>query len=123
MTERKPPRIIHGSGRPDPADLEEVLNRTRINAKLCDREYRLLSYYAQQETGFPPAQKTIEKATGIGENHLYEVRRALKNMCLIDYVNTPYDHFIFLNWTVIKGYALLKDPLNVGGRGRKNFRP
>ena len=118
----QPPRIIHGSGRPDPADMDEVLVLCRRNARLCDREFRLLRYYAQQATGFQPAQLTIYNATGIGENHLHAVRQSLKRMCLIDYVNTQYDHFIFLNWTVIIGYALLSEPLNVGGRGRTNFK-
>lgn len=42
-------------------------------------------------------------------------------MSLIDFVCTEYDHYIFIDWTVIRAYATLPEPLVVGGRERRNF--
>ena len=81
----------------------------------------MLLYYAEQAEGFRPAQLTIHRATGIPETRIKNIRRNLEKMTLIEYVFNENYHYIFVNWTVICGYALLGEPLQVGGRGRRNF--
>lgn len=81
----------------------------------------MLLYYADQAEGFTPARLTIHNATGIPETRIKNVRNNLQDMNLIEYVFNDYFHYIFVNWTVIRGYALLDKPLPVGGRARRNF--
>lgn len=80
----------------------------------------MLLYYANQANYFTPAKKTIHNATGIPESRIKDVRRKLQKCNLID-VETERDHFIFINWTAIRGYALLPEPLEVGGRSYSHF--
>ena len=81
----------------------------------------MLLYYADQAEGFTPAKLTIHNATGIPETRIKNVRNNLQDMNLIEYVFNDHFHYIFINWTVIRGYALLDKPLPVGGRARRNF--
>ena len=119
--QRTPPRIVHGAQRPKRADIYEVINKAADNAKMTKQERRLLLYLADQADGFTPAQKTIHNATGIPETRIKNVRRSLQKLSVIDYKYNEYDHFLFINWTVIRGYALLPEPLKVGGNKRKYF--
>ncbi len=45
----------------------------------------------------------------------------MQKLSVIDYQNNRYEHFYFINWTVIRGYALLPEPLTVGGNKRPYF--
>lgn len=56
-----------------------------INVSLCDRERRLLIYYATQKTGFAPARQLIDHYTGIAPERLASVRKALKEKGFINY--------------------------------------
>ena len=76
---------------------------------------------ANQADSFTPAQKTVSKATGIDEADIKRIRRRLQKLSVIDYQNNRYEHFYFINWTVIIGYALLREPLKVGGNKRPYF--
>ena len=58
------------------------------------------------------------------------MRRSLQRLSVIEYKCNQYEHYIFINWTVIRGYALLAmtrertgitEPLEVGGNKRKYF--
>ena len=82
----------------------------------------MLLYYASNgiRKVFRPAKKTIHDATGIPESRIKDIRRKLKKLNLID-VETERDSFIFVNWTAIKGFALLPEPLEVGGKAYSNF--
>ena len=81
----------------------------------------MLLYYADQAEGFTPAKLTIHNATGIPETRIKNVRNNLQDMSLIEYVFNERYQYIFVNWTVIIGYYYLKEPLQVGGRARRNF--
>lgn len=89
-------------------------------------------YYSSNgiDKPFYPAKKTIHNATGIDISDIKEVRNRLQKLSVIDYKCNQYEHYIFINWTVIRGYALLAitrersgltEPLEVGGNKRKYF--
>ncbi len=81
----------------------------------------MLLHLANQAEGFTPAQKAISNATGIDEADIKRIRERLRKMTVIDYKYNMYEHFYFINWTVIRGYALLDQPLKVGGNKRPYF--
>lgn len=120
---KRPPEIIHGLGRPDLEDIPSFIEAVRANVGLCSQEYRLLLFYAMSGEGFHPAKATIKKETGIDTSDIKVVRRNLRHMNLIDFADNAYFHFVFVNWTVIRGLAILDQPLKVGGRSRKYFTP
>ncbi len=121
MKLRSPPRIVHGENKPDFSEIPDIIDKVRINISLCSQEYRLLLFYASSGSGFRPAKKMIQKSTGIDKSNIKKVRNSLVQMNLIDYQCNQYYHFIFVNWTVIIGYALLDRPLKAGGKGRRHF--
>ena len=92
-------------------------------AKLTDKERALLFFYAKQKQGFTPAEKLVLKQTGISQRRLRNVRDSLRKMNVIDYGNTRYKHFVFVNWTVIRGLAFLDDTIISKRRSTKYFIP
>jgi len=75
---------------------------------------------------FRPAKKAIHDATGIPEARIKDIRRSLQELSVIDYEYSDRNKYIFVNWTVIRGYALLPEPLPMGDtkngeRKRKYF--
>ena len=118
-----PPRIIHSEGKPSKQSISDVINAAARNAKLTKKQTALLSFYANRSNGFTPAEKLVIKETGISERRLREVRNNLQNMNLIDYECSSGYHFIFINWLVIRGLALLDHPLDIGGKNHGFFLP
>ena len=117
-----PPVIIHGEGRPACRNICEVIYAAARNAKLNRKQTELLLFYAKQSSGFHPSVKRTVEMTGISSRRLRDVRKNLQNINLIDYEYSNGYHFIFVNWLVIRGLAMLERPLDVGGNGHMYFK-
>ena len=116
----RPMILIHRRDKPPSDDIPAIIDRVRVNVGLRPNEVKLLTYYANQSTGYRPAKKTISKATGIDPGNIKRYRQSLKQLGIIDV--SEYKRTIWINWPVICGYALLKRPLVSGpGRSRSYF--
>ena len=116
------PLMIVNQNKPPGRDIPAIIDCAALNVGLRPNEVALLTYYANQSTGFPPAKKTISKATGIDPANIKRYRRSLHHLCIIDV--SEKKRTITINWPVIRGYALLERPLDLDPHGgRSYFRP
>lgn len=77
------------------------------NVRLNSRPLRLLLFLEGRSNGFRPAQKWIEKNTGIAKNKISEVRNELVQHGMIGYG----DGKILFDWNRMRTYAALSEPL------------
>ena len=118
----KGPLMIVNQNKPPGRDIPAIIDRAALNVSLRPNEVALLTYYANQSTGFRPAKKTICDATGIDPANIKRYRRSLHHLSII--VVSEKHRTITINWPVIRGYALLKRPLDLDPHGgRSYFRP
>ena len=71
--DRKPPEILHSEKRP--AHYRIMIDDCTRNIHLRKQAAALLMYYAEQANHFRPALATVEKATGIPQNKVSDVRK------------------------------------------------
>lgn len=124
-----PPRIIHQWTETRPFrdhDIDIAVDLVKRNAKLSENDSNLLRFYAKCGKFFenhPPPLSYVIKNCGIpDEKGWRRSRRKLEHLSLITYRNAGgRDHFIRVNWVVLCGLAMLEKPLEVGGKGHKNF--
>lgn len=103
-----PPSIKH-INRPDISSAQriELADTAARNVRLSGRATKLLLYYCNQENGFAPALKLIERETGIAPNKVSEIRRELVRKGMITYRQQAHRGKIVIDWLHLSAFALM----------------
>ena len=108
MTTQQPPSIKH-INRPNISSAQriELADTAARNVRLSGRATKLLLYYCNQENGFAPALKLIERETGIAPNKVSEIRRELVKKGMIAYRQQAHRSRIVIGWLHLSAFALM----------------
>lgn len=102
-----PMAIRHTGKRANKEDALDLIRGCTKNVHLTSRGGKLLLCYATCRTGFRPSKKYVFEKTGINPPHLYQVRKELTEMRIINIDRAT--RTIFVDWRRIRLYSAL-DP-------------
>ena len=77
-THESPPVIVHSENRPICSeDIPMIIQKVKENAKLTEKQFKLLLFLSTRSKGFTPAERLVIRETGISERRLRGVRQKL----------------------------------------------